>query len=136
MPHTLESPVNALTNVDWFKAKLQFEMGPVELNELMHDKDSIIALDVRDFDSFAKEHIPGAMNVPLADLPKKLASIPKEKTIVCYCWTITCHLATKAALDLAHRGYKVAELIGGIAEWKKAGLQVEGSSGSGTSAKA
>jgi len=127
MPETIHSPVNALSSADWFKAKLQFEMGPVELDELMHEKRSIMVLDVRDADSFGKEHIPGAVNIPLLDIPKRLAQIPKDKTIVTYCWSVTCHLATKAALDLAQREYKVLEMVGGIAEWKKNGLAVEGS---------
>lgn len=127
MPETIHSPANALSSADWFKAKLQFEMGPVELDELMREKGSIMVLDVRDADSYAKEHIPGAVNIPLLDIPKRLAQIPKDKTIVTYCWSVTCHLATKAALDLAQRDYKVLEMIGGIAEWKKNGLSVEGS---------
>ncbi len=132
MPQTIQSPVNALSSADWFKAKLQFEIGPVELDHLLEEKDSVIALDVRDADSFAKEHIPGAINIPLADLPKRFSQIPRDKTIVTYCWTVTCHLATKAALELAEHGYKVLELVGGIGEWKKGGLPVEGAESSQT----
>jgi rhodanese-related sulfurtransferase len=126
MPETLQSPVNALTSVDWFKAKLQFEMGPVELKRLLDEKGSLMVIDVRDRDSYAKEHVPGAANIPLTELQKRLNDLPHEKTLVLYCWSLTCHMATKAALDLAHHDYKVAELVGGIKEWKLAGYPIEG----------
>jgi len=126
MPQTMESPVHALEAVDYFKAKLQFENTPRGVREIMR-LESVVVLDVRDRDAYAREHVPGAWNIPLAELPRKAASLPKDKTIVCYCWTITCALAPKAALELAHRGYKVQEMVGGIAAWKADGYPVQGS---------
>jgi rhodanese-related sulfurtransferase len=128
MPETLRSPANVLNSVDWFKAKLQFEIGPVELKRLIDTRETILVLDVRDRDSYGREHIPGAINIPFAELQRRLGEqpLPKDKTIVTYCYSITCHLATKAALDLAHLDYKVQEMIGGMEEWKKRELPVEG----------
>lgn len=128
MPRTMDSPQNVMNAVDYFKAKLQFESTPVSLKELMDQKlPTLMILDVRDKESFEQEHIPGAVNIPLQELLGRLREVPKDKTVVCYCWTYACHLATKAALDLAHRDYKVQELFGGIRAWKEAGFQCEGS---------
>lgn len=124
MPETLRSPQNILHSVDYFKAKLQFESTPRQLDEI-RKLPSVLVLDVRDREGYEREHIPGAVNIPLDELPRRFAELPKDKTIVCYCWTITCSLATKAALELAHHGYKVQELFGGIEHWKKSGLPVE-----------
>ena len=126
MPNVLQSSANALTSVDWFKAKLQFEIGPVELKRLLEGKSSVLVVDVRDVGSYCQEHIPGAVNIPLREFPKRLAELPRDKTIVCYCWSPTCFMATKAALDLAHRDFKVQEMAGGIKAWKEAGQPVEG----------
>ncbi|MBI4347977.1 MAG: rhodanese-like domain-containing protein, partial [Elusimicrobia bacterium] len=71
-------------------------------------------------------HIPGATNIPLADLAKRLKGLPKDKTIVTYCWHHDCAAAPKAALLLAERGYAVKDLCGGIKAWKDAGFAVEG----------
>ena len=122
----LESPQNVMNAVDYFKAKLQFEQTPHGLREIMN-LPTVLVVDVRDRESFGREHIKGAVNVPLQELLTRLGDLPKNKTVVTYCWNLTCALATKAALDLAHRGYKVQELIGGIEEWKKKGFEVEGS---------
>lgn len=121
------TPANILNAVDYFKAKLQFEQTPHGLKEIMN-LPSILIVDFRDRESFEKEHIKGAQNVPLADLPRMIGKLPKDKTIVGYCWSLTCHLAPKALLELAHRGFKVQELVGGIAEWKKMGMPIESSS--------
>ena len=131
MLETMHTPVYAISRVDWFKAKLQCEIGPVELKRLLDEKGSLLVLDVRDAGSFKEERVPGALNIPLCDLPKRLAELPRDKTIVTYCWSLTCHLATKAALELAHRGYKIQELVGGIKEWKAAGLPMEGAAREG-----
>jgi len=124
MTTTLEKQVT-LTAVDFFTAKLQFEATPYGLKNAENPSEYFI-LDVRDAESFAKEHIPGATNVPLVDLTKKLATLPKDKTIVTYCWHHDCAAAPKAALELAQRGFKVKDLCGGIKAWKEAGFPVEG----------
>ena len=74
---------------------------------------------------FAAEHIKGAKNIPLPELVSKLATLPKDKTIVTYCGDLTCGLAPKAALELAQKGFKVMELVGGIDTWSKKGFPVE-----------
>lgn len=120
-----EHPVNVLSAVDYFKAKLQFESTPGTLFRLLEEKDSIVVVDVRDAESFAHEHIRGAVNIPLPDLPHRYEELPRDKTIVAYSWSLTCPRAAKAALELGHRGFKVLELMGGIYAWKSNGLPVE-----------
>lgn len=129
MPHI--EPVDALhqstlSAVDFFMAKLQYEAMPHQLHGIK-DKDSVLIVDVRDKASYDKEHIEGAASLPLEELAGRMRELPRDKTIVTYCWTVTCPLASKAALELAHRGYKVQELFGGIEAWKKSGFEVEGS---------
>ena len=41
------------------------------------------------------------------------------------CYSHVCHLAAKAAVRLAVRGYPVMEMEGGMAEWKAMDLEVE-----------
>ncbi|MBI5200219.1 MAG: rhodanese-like domain-containing protein [Elusimicrobia bacterium] len=118
---------SAITAVDFFKAKLQFEQTPHGLKKLLDEKHpTLLVVDVRDAQAYEKEHIPGAVNIPLGELSGRLREIGKDKTVVTYCWNITCALATRAALELAHRGYKVQELMGGIDRWKIAGMPVDG----------
>lgn len=128
MPETLNSPQNALNSVDYFKAKLQFETFPHTLQKVK-DNGTVLIVDVRHADAYAEEHIPGSINVPLEEIPKRLKELPKDKTIVTYCWDHACPMSTKAALELAHKDYKVQELYGGIGAWKSKGFETEGSKG-------
>ena len=125
----------AISAADYFAAKLAYEMTPFSLKGLLVDKKDtscglkpadVYVLDVRSSEDFAKGRIPGAVNVPLADLPGKLSSLPKNKTIVTYCGNLTCALAPKAAYKLAEAGFEnVMELFGGIQTWQDKGFPIE-----------
>jgi len=111
---------------DYFIAKLKYEMSPYGLNALMEEGASgYLVIDVRSSEEYDAGHIHGALNIPLVDLPKMLSEIPKDKTVVTYCGSITCQLAPKAALELAQKGYTVMELHGGFREWQSYGYPVE-----------
>jgi rhodanese-related sulfurtransferase len=120
-PKTLE-----ITNVQYFQAKLAFEMTPWSLKALLEKTpEAITLLDVRSPEMYALAHLPTALNIPLADLVSKMNTLPKNKTVVTYCGNLTCALAPKAALELAQKGFQVRELIGGIATWQENGFPVE-----------
>ena len=116
----------AVTAADYFAAKLAYEMTSWRLNDYLKKRAAdYLVLDVRDAEQYKAGHIPGAQNVPLTELPAKLAALPKDKTIVTYCGNITCQLAPKAALTLAEKGFKVMELFGGWEDWQKKGFEVQ-----------
>jgi rhodanese-related sulfurtransferase len=111
---------------EYLKAKLDFEATPYGLKQTLEtEPGKVVVVDVRDEEAFRKEHILGATNIPAADLVKRLADLPRDRTIVTYCWDMTCALAPKAALELAQKGFKVQFLAGGIEEWKKKGGTVK-----------
>lgn len=115
-----------VTAEDYFKAKLDFDMSPYGLHEALEEGTfDYVIVDVRGTEQFAAGHIPKAISIPLKDLPGKLKTLPKDKTIVTYCGSITCQLAPTAALELAQKGFKVKELHGGIKEWTAMGFPVE-----------
>ena len=49
------------------------------------DAGSVVVIDVRDANSYAAGHIPGAMNIPMASIQSFTDMIPKGKEIVTYC---------------------------------------------------
>jgi len=103
--------------VQHFEAKLSFESNPYSLKQAMDNKEKLQIIDLRTPELFAQQHIPGAVNVDFADLEKYLPKLDKTTTTVVYCYNLLCHLATKAALFLAKRGYNVKELMGGWDSW-------------------
>jgi rhodanese-related sulfurtransferase len=109
----------------YFATKLEAEWGPFDLKHALDERKSqIVVLDTRTSDAFAEEHVSGAINIPEAELAQRLKELPKNKEIVPYCWNITCHLATRVALSLAQKGYRVHELVGGIDRWKESGFAI------------
>jgi rhodanese-related sulfurtransferase len=108
----------------YFARKLAFSAGPVELGRWLKERKDIKIVDVRDADTYAKGHIPGAVNLP-QEKWHKTAALDKNKTSIVYCYSQTCHLAARAALEFAGQGFPVMELDGGFNVWKEKGLPVE-----------
>ena len=55
-----------------------------ELIDRLRDK-VVTVLDVRPQDEFALGHLPGAVDVPLAELERRLSALDPEQEIVAYC---------------------------------------------------
>jgi rhodanese-related sulfurtransferase/DNA-binding transcriptional ArsR family regulator len=85
----------------------------------------VTVLDVRPEDEFALGHLPGALNIPLAALERRLAELPPEREIVAYCRGPYCVLSFEAVAALRAGGLRARRLIDGFPEWRAAGLPVE-----------
>lgn len=85
----------------------------------------VTVLDVRPADEFALGHLPSALNIPLAQLKRRLASFDPKREIVAYCRGPYCVLSYEAVAMLRARGFKVRRLEDGLPEWRAAGLPVE-----------
>ncbi|MGA8050096.1 MAG: metalloregulator ArsR/SmtB family transcription factor [Burkholderiales bacterium] len=85
----------------------------------------VTIIDVRPPEEFASGHLPGALNVPLAELDARRAKLPRRREIVAYCRGPYCVLAFDAVARLRARGYDARRLEGGYPEWKSAGLPIE-----------
>ncbi len=84
-------------------------------------------VDVLGKDSYEKEHIPGAISIPLEDIESKAGSLlGKDDTIVVYCASFICMASTNAAEKLQEMGYKnVLDYKGGLKDYKEGGLALE-----------
>jgi rhodanese-related sulfurtransferase len=103
----------------------EFRLLPVpELLDLMQAGE-IVLLDVRPRVEFLAGHLPGAISIPLEELEHKLDELPRDKTIVAYCRGPFCVFADQALDLLSRRGWTVARLEEGIAEWQIAGNLLE-----------
>ena len=74
---------------------------------------------------FRGEKIAGAVEIPLTELPQKLASLPRDKKIAVATWGVYCALAKQASLMLLNAGFDVIEIGGGVSAWKECRLPVE-----------
>lgn len=88
-------------------------------------KGEVTLLDVRPPEEFASGHIPGALSVPLPELARQLATLPKRREVVAYCRGPYCVLAIEAVKQLRARGFKAVRLEEGVLDWAALGLPVE-----------
>jgi rhodanese-related sulfurtransferase len=77
-------------------------------------------IDARDKDQFAREHIPGAVNIEWRQILVQRTSLPTDKPILIYCNQGT--LSAQAGFALRVAGFdNVRILQGGFSEWKAKG---------------
>ena len=102
-------------------------LEPVSRDELVDRlrDGSVTLLDVRPQDEFALGHLPGAWNVPIGELEKRLADLPTNQEFVAYCRGPYCVLSFEAVAALRAKGYRIRRLEDGYPEWSAAGLPVE-----------
>lgn len=109
----------------YFRARDALEPVSREmLLERLHNG-SVTLLDVRPADEFAHGHLPGAINVPIAELDAALAKLSREHAVIAYCRGPYCVLSYEAVAALRSKGLEAYRLEDGYPEWKAAGLPVE-----------
>jgi rhodanese-related sulfurtransferase len=103
------------------------ELEPVPAKELLDRarKGLVTVLDVRPPEEFAVGHLPGAVNIPIHELEKRLGELPKRKEVIAYCRGPYCLMSYDAVALLRRRGLKARRLESGLPEWRVAGLPVE-----------
>jgi thioredoxin len=100
------------------------EVAPSDLAALMHMKRAV-AVDVRDASAYARNHIPGAISLPAAEIATRLAELrPNDGRV-----RVLYGRSTDEAKDLAAKarevGVQVGYLSGGFLHWEAEGLGVE-----------
>lgn len=89
----------------------------------------MMVIDTRDAAQFAREHIPGAVNIEWRQVLAKSSQIPKDKTVLLYCNTGT--LSSQAGFALRVAGWDNVKILqGGMTEWKaKGGMDANAKAG-------
>jgi rhodanese-related sulfurtransferase len=84
------------------------------------DWKKVFIVDARDAAQFAKDHIPGAVNIEWRQAVARRAELPKDRMVVVYCNSGSLSAQAVFALRLlGHDNVKV--LQDGIEGWKKKG---------------
>jgi rhodanese-related sulfurtransferase/biotin operon repressor len=101
-------------------------LEPVPAKELLHRARNglVTVLDVRPPKEFAAGHLPGAINIPVHELEKRLGELPRRKEVVAYCRGPYCLMSYDAVQLLRKKGMKARRLENGLPEWRLAGLPV------------
>lgn len=110
----------------FFEMRVDYLLGPYDLNEMIKKGETFNIIDVRSPEDFTASHIPNAVNLP-ENWWSKFEGLSKSKINIVYCYSISCLLSSRAARYFAEHDFPVMELIGGFEEWKKYGYPVESS---------
>ena len=110
--------------IRYFESKLDFTLGPAELDHRIKDRQDLVVVDVRRPEDFREGHIPGAINLP-REKWATAEGLSRHATNALYCYSQQCHLAAEGCLELSRLGFPVVELEGGIKAWREYGLEVE-----------
>lgn len=87
-----------------------------QLHDMLASPTPPVVVDVRDKWENDLCQVPGSTLIPLVDLPKRLAELPKDRTLVMHCH----HggRSGRATAFLLEQGYQnVFNLTGGIHAW-------------------
>jgi rhodanese-related sulfurtransferase len=106
------------------KMRASAPLDTKKLKRMLDGGDPVIVVDVRDAGDFAQGHIPGALNIPLAQIEGTLHDIPAEgKKIAFICKTD--HKSSKAVEIASKMGVDSEAVKGGMGSWTKLGFPVE-----------
>ncbi|GAA1882018.1 rhodanese-like domain-containing protein [Lapillicoccus jejuensis] len=90
--------------------------------------DDAVLLDVREQDEWDAGHAPGAVHIPLGDLPARVGELPQVDGPL----AVTCKAggrSARAVAWLSQQGYDVVNVDGGMGAWSAAGKPMESASG-------
>ena len=97
-------------------------LEPIQANELLERSRMglVTVLDVRPAEEYAAGHLPGAINITLAELEQQLDRLPSDKEVIAYCRGAYCVLSFEAVARLREHGFQARRLQQGYPEWKLA----------------
>jgi rhodanese-related sulfurtransferase len=98
---------------------------PREALEDLLEADDVVLIDVRPAVEFAHGHLPGALAIPVEELPARVAELPRDKRIVAYCRGTYCLFADEAVVLLRQQGFNAIRLEGGWPEWLAENRDIE-----------
>ncbi len=101
--------------------------GPVPQVSVAQLPATPTVLDVREPDEWSAGHIDGALHIPLAELPGRLAELPAADPLV-----VTCRSggrSSRATAYLQGMGIEAVNLDGGMHAWDDAGRSMVSETG-------
>lgn len=110
-----------LAEMDRITRELVRPDGPVDTRGILAkiSRGEVTLLDVRPAEEFAAGHLPGALCIPVEELPERHAEIPRDAEVVAYCRGPYCTMAEEAVEFLRARGHRAQALDLGIMELRR-----------------
>jgi glyoxylase-like metal-dependent hydrolase (beta-lactamase superfamily II)/rhodanese-related sulfurtransferase len=115
----IEATNRGQADMDWAMLTSTAPVREVDQSDLEARPPEVVLLDVREPREFASGHVPGARNLPQADLAMRLSEVPRDRPLYVICQGGFRSL--RAAQFLSQMGFKdVASVRGGTESWRAA----------------
>jgi glyoxylase-like metal-dependent hydrolase (beta-lactamase superfamily II)/rhodanese-related sulfurtransferase len=116
----IEATNRGLADMPWAMLTASHPVREVGVEVLETRSPQAGLLDVREPEEYAHGHVPGAVNLPQADLATRLAEVPRDRAVYLICQGGFRSL--RAAQFLRQRGFEdVVSVKGGTEAWRAAG---------------
>ncbi|MFW0786315.1 rhodanese-like domain-containing protein [Gordonia sp. CPCC 206044] len=98
-------------------------VGADEAMRLVRDDDALVVDVRRDFE-WKRNRIPGAVHIPLEQLPDRCTELPDDRLLITFC---TGGLRSAGAANLLIEfGFDARNMTKGLIDWRAAGGPLEG----------
>jgi len=107
---------NPIRKWRWSSVKGVTNLNNLQFQEELKNTEGKYLLDVRELSEVQQGYIPGMVHIPVGQLSKRVAEVPKDQKILIYCrGGVRSGKAGKILLD---NGFNdIAHLTGGINAW-------------------
>jgi rhodanese-related sulfurtransferase len=89
------------------------------LRQRLDDDEGTTLIDVREPAEYVEAHVPGAVLIPMGQLPARLDEVPRDRPVYVICRSGNRSGAMGPLLDA--QGYDSVNVVGGTAAWVEAG---------------
>ncbi|MCG7335415.1 rhodanese-like domain-containing protein [Sporosarcina sp. ACRSM] len=94
------------------------EITTTEVQERLEKGETLHLVDVREADEVAEGIIPGAIHIPLGEVPTRMEELDKSKPYIFICRSGG--RSGRATDFLTEEGYDVTNMVGGMLAWEGA----------------
>jgi glyoxylase-like metal-dependent hydrolase (beta-lactamase superfamily II)/rhodanese-related sulfurtransferase len=116
----IEPTNRGAVDMEWAMLTQVDPVPTMDIDALDEEGSELFVLDVREPAEYAQGHVPGAVNVPQAELALRLDEIPRDRTIAVICQAG--YRSLRAAQFLQQVGFgRLVSVLGGTSAWEDAG---------------
>jgi glyoxylase-like metal-dependent hydrolase (beta-lactamase superfamily II)/rhodanese-related sulfurtransferase len=120
----IEATNRGVADMPWAMLTSALPVAEIPIEALDARPPGTLLVDVREPEEFDHGHIPGAVNLPQADLASRLEELPRGEPLWIVCQAG--YRSLRAAQFLKQMGFEqVASVLGGTSAWMDAGKSLE-----------
>ncbi|KYG36426.1 rhodanese-like domain-containing protein [Priestia endophytica] len=91
------------------------EITTEELQKKLENGESLHLIDVRENEEVAEGMIPGAVHIPMGEIPQKMDQLDTDKEYIFICRSG--RRSENVCFFLEDHGYQARNMVGGMLEW-------------------